>query len=124
MMQGPPSNAHPASQKMGHEDNVHGRAGNDYYHNFNQEMLLYKSLHRAQQVMKKCVDAKRSLADFRVGDTVFAKLQPYQQHSVPLHQNQMLEFREIANGADSVMQRLTKEETSNLVAAILRRSCL
>ncbi|KAI5408116.1 hypothetical protein KIW84_054091 [Lathyrus oleraceus] len=83
-----------------------------------------KSLHRAQQVMKKCVDAKRSLADFRVGDTVFAKLQPYQQHYVPLHQNQMLEFREIANGADSVMQRLTKEETSNLVAAILRRSCL
>ncbi|KAI5438483.1 hypothetical protein KIW84_024283 [Lathyrus oleraceus] len=30
--------------------------------------------------MEKCVDGKRSLAEFRVGDTVFAKLQPYQQH--------------------------------------------
>ena len=36
-----------------HEDNVHGRVGNDYYHNFNQEMLLHKvnwlpeHLHRA-----------------------------------------------------------------------------
>ncbi|KAI5433704.1 hypothetical protein KIW84_020827 [Lathyrus oleraceus] len=42
MMQGPPSNARPAAQKMGHKDNVHDRAGNDYYHNFNQEMLLHK----------------------------------------------------------------------------------
>jgi ATP-dependent RNA helicase DDX5/DBP2 len=38
MMHGHPSNVHPVAQKMGHEDNVHGRGGNDYYYNSNKEM--------------------------------------------------------------------------------------
>ncbi|MCI05099.1 DEAD-box ATP-dependent RNA helicase 40-like, partial [Trifolium medium] len=38
MMHGHPSNVHPVAQKMGHEDSVHGRAGNDYYYNSNKEM--------------------------------------------------------------------------------------
>lgn len=38
MMHGHPSNAHPIGQKMGHEDNLRGRAGNEYYYNSNKEM--------------------------------------------------------------------------------------
>ena len=38
MMHGHPPNVHPGSQKMGHADNFHGRAGNEYYYNSSKEM--------------------------------------------------------------------------------------
>lgn len=38
MMHGHPSNVHPGGQKMGREDNLRGRAGNEYYYNSSKEM--------------------------------------------------------------------------------------
>ena len=39
MMHGhPPNNVHPVGQKMGHGDNLHGGAGNEYYYNSSKEM--------------------------------------------------------------------------------------
>jgi hypothetical protein len=52
--------------------------------------LLKTNLHSAQQVVKKYAEAKRSFAEFKVGDMVLVKLQPYRQHSLSLHQNQKL----------------------------------
>lgn len=60
MMHGHPSNAHPAAQKMGHEDNVHARAVNDYYYSSNKEMppmgrqqsdMVQMPISRNQQVL-------------------------------------------------------------------------
>ena len=45
---------------------------------------------RAQQIMKKFADNKRRFVEFKVGDTVFVKLQPYRQHSIALRRNQKL----------------------------------
>jgi hypothetical protein len=55
--------------------------------------ILKANLNRAQQIMKKYADAKRTFAEFQVGDMVLVKLQPYRQHSVALHQNQKLGLR-------------------------------
>ncbi|XP_019425567.1 PREDICTED: DEAD-box ATP-dependent RNA helicase 40-like isoform X2 [Lupinus angustifolius] len=38
MMHGHPSNVHPAGQKMGHEENLRGRSGNEYHYNSSKEM--------------------------------------------------------------------------------------
>ena len=55
--------------------------------------LLKANLHRAQQVMKHYADTKRKFVEFKVGDMVLVKLQPYRQHSLSLHQNQKLGLR-------------------------------
>lgn len=66
--------------------------------------LLKSNLHRAQQVMKKYADTKRKFAEFKVGDMVLVKLQPYRQHSLSLHQNQKLGLRYF--GPFPVIQRI------------------
>ena len=38
MMHSQPSNVHPVGQKMGHEDNLSGRGGNEYYYNSSKEI--------------------------------------------------------------------------------------
>lgn len=38
MMVGQPSSVHPVGQKMGHEDNLRGRAGNDYFYSSSKDM--------------------------------------------------------------------------------------
>ncbi|KAL5097785.1 hypothetical protein RYX36_002112 [Vicia faba] len=67
MMHGHPSNAHPAAQKMGHEDNVHGRAGNDYYYNSNKEM---PPMGRQQSDMAQ-MPISRNQQDMRIGNSPF-----------------------------------------------------
>jgi len=51
---------------------------------------LKKNLQRAQQYMKKYVDQKHQFEEWKVGDTVLVKLQPYRQHSIVLRKNQKL----------------------------------
>ncbi|MCI09935.1 hypothetical protein A2U01_0031026, partial [Trifolium medium] len=54
---------------------------------------LKGNLRRAQQVMKSNADKKRKPAEFKVGDMVLVRLQPYRQHSVSLRKNQKLSMR-------------------------------
>ncbi|MCH99534.1 transposon TF2-1 polyprotein, partial [Trifolium medium] len=54
---------------------------------------LKGNLRRAQQVMKINADKKRKPAEFKVGDMVLVRLQPYRQHSVSLRKNQKLSMR-------------------------------
>ncbi|GAU45358.1 hypothetical protein TSUD_239070 [Trifolium subterraneum] len=54
---------------------------------------LKGNLRRAQQVMKSNADKKRKAAEFKVGDMVLVRLQPYRQHSVNLRKNQKLSMR-------------------------------
>ncbi|XP_050878548.1 uncharacterized protein LOC127082359 [Lathyrus oleraceus] len=51
---------------------------------------LKANLMRAQQIMKKFADNKRRFVEFKVGDMVLVKLQPYRQHSIALRRNQKL----------------------------------
>ncbi|KAJ1440729.1 Transposon Ty3-I Gag-Pol polyprotein [Sesbania bispinosa] len=50
-------------------------------------------MHKAQQYMKKYADKKRSHVEYKVGDQVLVKLQPYRQHSVSSRKNQKLSMR-------------------------------
>ena len=52
-----------------------------------------KNLLRAQQKMKHYADKKKKEMEFKVGDKVLVKLQPYRQHSVALRKNQKLSMR-------------------------------
>ncbi|MCH88801.1 transposon Tf2-1 polyprotein, partial [Trifolium medium] len=54
---------------------------------------LKENLLRAQQLMKHHADKKRTHVEFKVGDTVLVKLQPYRQHSTALRKNQKLSMR-------------------------------
>ncbi|GAU23864.1 hypothetical protein TSUD_369720 [Trifolium subterraneum] len=54
---------------------------------------LKSNLLRAQQRMKHYVDKKRKDVEFKVGDKVLVKLQPYRQHSTTLRKNQKLSMR-------------------------------
>ncbi|MCH79693.1 Ty3/gypsy retrotransposon protein [Trifolium medium] len=54
---------------------------------------LRSNLLRAQQVMKAHADKKRTDVEFKVGDKVLVKLQPYRQHSAALRKNQKLSMR-------------------------------
>ena len=49
--------------------------------------LLKFHLHRASNRMKQQADRKRSDRQFKVGDMVYIKLQPYRQHSVVRRSN-------------------------------------
>ena len=49
---------------------------------------LKQNLQKAQQYMKKYVDQKRRLEEWKVGDMVLVKLQPSKQHSIALRKNQ------------------------------------
>ena len=52
--------------------------------------LLRQYLLRVQQKMKDSADKKRSFREFKVGELVFLKLQPYIQNSVVVRSNQKL----------------------------------
>jgi len=43
--------------------------------------------------MKHYADKKKKEMEFKVGDKVLVKLQPYRQHSVALRKNQKLSMR-------------------------------
>ncbi|PNX97338.1 DEAD-box ATP-dependent RNA helicase 40-like protein [Trifolium pratense] len=73
IMHGHPSNVHPVAQKMVHEDNVHGRAGNDYYYNSNKEM---PPMGRQQPDMTQ-MPISRNPQDMRIGNSPF-------QNNVPI----------------------------------------
>jgi len=51
------------------------------------------NLHRAQQHMKKYVDARRTPFQLATSDMVLVKLQPYRQYLVSLRKNQKLVLR-------------------------------
>jgi hypothetical protein len=51
---------------------------------------LKTNLANAQAFMKKFADRKRRILEFKVGDSVLVKLQPYRQHSMVLRKNQKL----------------------------------
>ena len=54
---------------------------------------LKGNLLKAQQYIKMQDDKKRRDLQFKVGDLVLVKLQPYRQHSVALRKNQKLGMR-------------------------------
>lgn len=51
---------------------------------------LKRNLNKAQQHMKLQADKKRQDVQFKVGETVLVKLQPYGKHSVDLRKNNKL----------------------------------
>jgi ribosomal protein L21E len=55
--------------------------------------LVKQHLHRAQDRMKQQADKGRSKRQFKVGDMVFLKLQPYVQSSLAPRSNQKLAFK-------------------------------
>jgi hypothetical protein len=55
--------------------------------------LVKQHLHRAQDRMKQQADKGRSERQFKVGDMVFLKLQPYVQSSLAPRSNQKLAFK-------------------------------
>ncbi|TKY72447.1 DEAD-box ATP-dependent RNA helicase 40 [Spatholobus suberectus] len=72
MMHGHPSNVHPAGQKMGHEDNLRGRAGSEYYYNSNKDM---STIGRQQPDMTQ-IPTPRNQQDMRIGNTPFQNVMP------------------------------------------------
>ncbi|RDX76804.1 DEAD-box ATP-dependent RNA helicase 40, partial [Mucuna pruriens] len=72
MMHGHPSNVRPASQKIGHEDNLHGRAENEYYYNSNKDM---STMGRQQPNMTQ-IPVTRNQQDTRIGNTPFQNAMP------------------------------------------------
>jgi len=54
---------------------------------------LKNNLARAQQAMKKYANQKRRDFEFKVGDKVLVKIQPYRQHSIALRKNKKLSLR-------------------------------
>ncbi|PNX54976.1 hypothetical protein L195_g048599, partial [Trifolium pratense] len=54
---------------------------------------LKSNLRRAQQIMKSNADKKRKEAEFKEGDMVLVRLQPYRQHSAALRKNKKLSMR-------------------------------
>ncbi|RDX85872.1 DEAD-box ATP-dependent RNA helicase 40, partial [Mucuna pruriens] len=69
MMHGHPSNVHPASQKVGHEDNLYGRAENEYFYNSNKDM---STMGRQQPNMT----IPRNQQDMRTGNAPFQTAMP------------------------------------------------
>jgi hypothetical protein len=59
----------------------------------NMNDLIRQHLVRAQSMMKKQADKRRSDHEFAVGDMVYMKLQPYVQSTVMPRANQKLSFR-------------------------------
>ncbi|KAG5011679.1 hypothetical protein AAZX31_09G030700 [Glycine max] len=72
MMHGHPSNVHPAGQKMGHEDNLHGRAGNEYDYNSTKDM----STMGCQQPDITPIPIPRNQQDMRIGNAPFQNVMP------------------------------------------------
>ncbi|XP_014518463.1 DEAD-box ATP-dependent RNA helicase 46 [Vigna radiata var. radiata] len=72
MMHGHPSNVHPAGQKMSQEDNLRGRAGNEYYYNSNKDM---STMGRRQPDMTQ-IPVPRNQQDTRIGNTPFQNVMP------------------------------------------------
>ncbi|CAJ1963083.1 unnamed protein product [Sphenostylis stenocarpa] len=72
MMHGHPSNVHPAGQKMSHDDNLRGRAGNEYYYNSNKDM---STMGRRQPDMSQ-IPVPRNQQDMRVGNAPFQNVMP------------------------------------------------
>jgi len=54
---------------------------------------LKANLHKAQHYMKKKANKRRCHVEFKVGDIVLVKIQPYRQNSVALRKNQKLGMR-------------------------------
>lgn len=55
--------------------------------------LIKQHIHRSKLRMKKQADQKRSERQFKVGDSVYLKLQPYVQSSLARRSNQKLAFK-------------------------------
>jgi hypothetical protein len=68
------------------------------------QSLVKQHLHRAQDRMKRQADKGRSERQFKVGDMVFLKLQPYVQSSLAPRSNQKLAFKFF--GPYKVVQRI------------------
>jgi hypothetical protein len=66
--------------------------------------LIKQHLHRAKLRMKKQADQSRSERQFKVGDRVFVKLQPYVQSSLSPRANQKLSFKYF--GPFPIIQRI------------------
>lgn len=55
--------------------------------------LIRQHLARAKERMKRQADKNRSESQFKVGDMVFVKIQPYVQSTLAAHANQKLSFK-------------------------------
>lgn len=79
--------------------------------------LVRQHLIRAQQHMKRQADKSRSERQFKVGDWVFLKLQPYTQSSLSNRSHQKLSFKffspyRITAQIGAVAYRLALPDTS------------
>ncbi|KAG5105262.1 hypothetical protein JHK82_042232 [Glycine max] len=72
MMHGHPSNVLPSGQKMGPEDSLRVRAGNEYYYNSNKDMATMGR----QQPDITPIPIPRNQQDMRIGNTPFQNVMP------------------------------------------------
>lgn len=80
---------------------------------------IHDHISQAQARMKKLYDCKHSEREFRVGDFVYLKLQPYHQTSLALRKNYKLSARyygpfEVIGRIGKVMYRLKLPTTAKL----------
>ncbi|KAK4265971.1 hypothetical protein QN277_026950 [Acacia crassicarpa] len=76
MMHGQPSNVHPVDPKMGHEDNLRGRAVNEYYHNSGQEMPTVGSQQPSIAPVPISRNQQAYQQDMRIGSSPFQNAMP------------------------------------------------
>ncbi|KAE9594875.1 putative RNA helicase [Lupinus albus] len=72
MMHGHPSHVHPAGQKMGHDDNLHGRPGNEYHYNSSKEV---PTMSRHQPDIAQ-IPISGNRQDMRIGNPAFQNVMP------------------------------------------------